>query len=157
MACWSFIPPEWHRARQLTRDEHWAFLKALVLLPLTALLLRCAGLRRCQRLLGCGGIRPRQVDNLPPQEALGTARLVAAAGRWGLWRGNCLERSLVLCSLLARRGIPSELRIGVRVEAGKLKAHAWVTSSGTLLTDSGEDVRPFVPFERAVVSHQEVP
>jgi hypothetical protein len=157
MACWNCIPPEWRRARQLTREERGVFLRALLLLPLTALVLRWAGLRHCQRLLGCGGKQPRHVENVPPQQAQSTARLVAAAGRWGLWRGNCLERSLVLCSLLARWGIPAELRIGVRFEAGKLMAHAWVTSHGTVLTDSGEDVQPFAAFERAVVPHQEVP
>ncbi len=42
---------------------------------------------------------------------------------------RCLVRSLVLTSVLARRGIDSVLVIGVSVEP-KFTAHAWVESGG---------------------------
>jgi Transglutaminase-like superfamily len=42
---------------------------------------------------------------------------------------RCLVRSLVLSRLLARRGIPAKLVIGVRLEP-TFEAHAWVESGG---------------------------
>jgi transglutaminase superfamily protein len=50
---------------------------------------------------------------------------------------RCLIRSLVLTSLLARRGIGSVLVIGVRSQPD-FKAHAWVECSGVPLLDPGE-------------------
>lgn len=82
--------------------------------------------------------------------------MVAAAGRRGLWHGNCLERSIVLSSLLSRRGIPAHLHIGVRLESGSLAAHAWVASCGVVLNDREDELRRFVAFDRSVVPPQEV-
>lgn len=45
---------------------------------------------------------------------------------------RCLVRSLVLTSMLARRGIDSVLVIGVSVEP-KFGAHAWIESGGQAL------------------------
>ena len=45
---------------------------------------------------------------------------------------RCLVRSLVLTSLLARRGISSTLVLGVDVRSG-FAAHAWIESGGTAL------------------------
>lgn len=47
---------------------------------------------------------------------------------------RCLMRSLVLTSLLARRGIESSLVIAVRSEP-TFKAHAWVESDGVPLIE----------------------
>jgi hypothetical protein len=48
---------------------------------------------------------------------------------------RCLVRSLVLVSMLARRGIASTLVIGVGVDP-KFSAHAWVESGGRPLLPS---------------------
>ena len=50
---------------------------------------------------------------------------------------RCLVRSLVLTSLLARRGIGSVLVIGVKREPD-FEAHAWVECSGVSLLPDGE-------------------
>jgi hypothetical protein len=50
---------------------------------------------------------------------------------------QCLTRSLVLTSLLARRGIASSLVIGVKPEP-EFEAHAWVESNGTPLLPPNE-------------------
>lgn len=52
---------------------------------------------------------------------------------------RCLARSLVLTALLARRGIPGTLVIGVGVEP-KFAAHAWVESNGIALLAPMDDV-----------------
>jgi hypothetical protein len=43
---------------------------------------------------------------------------------------TCLPRSLTLQALLRRYGMEADLRIGVRWEAGELRAHAWVEQAG---------------------------
>jgi hypothetical protein len=48
---------------------------------------------------------------------------------------DCLPRSLMLCWLLRRRGIDSQLHIGVRKGNGKMEAHAWVERNGVILND----------------------
>jgi len=53
-------------------------------------------------------------------------RLVRVAARHHLYRMSCLRQALVLQRLLGRRGIPTTLRIGVRLETGDLDAHAWL-------------------------------
>jgi hypothetical protein len=57
---------------------------------------------------------------------------------------RCLMRSLVLTSLLARRGINSELVIAVHPESG-LESHAWVESRGVALLPPAKP-----PFRRLV-------
>jgi transglutaminase-like putative cysteine protease len=54
---------------------------------------------------------------------------------------RCLTRSLVLTAILARRGIPATLVIGVRPEP--FGAHAWVEHSGRPLLPPAT-----APFER---------
>jgi Transglutaminase-like superfamily len=54
---------------------------------------------------------------------------------------RCLGRSLVLTALLARRGIPATLVIGVRPEP--FAAHAWVEHDGRPLLQPATE-----PFER---------
>jgi hypothetical protein len=50
---------------------------------------------------------------------------------------RCLVRSLVLVALLARRGIPASLVIGVKTSPG-FAAHAWVEYGGVALLPSGD-------------------
>lgn len=62
---------------------------------------------------------------------------VTRAARYGIVRSQCLVRSLAIQRMLKRRGIRgSELKIGVRVENGKLLAHAWVQLHGAVVGDS---------------------
>jgi hypothetical protein len=49
---------------------------------------------------------------------------------------RCLTQSLVLTSLLARRGIESALVLGVRTEPG-FEAHAWLECGGRPVLPSG--------------------
>ncbi len=127
------------RYKALSRKERRLFLQAILLLPLLHASLRLAGFRRTQALLG----RWISADSgsLPPAEAHAqsaiavTVRMVRAASRHTLTRATCLEGSLVLWWLLARQGISSQLRIGIRKEAEKFEAHAWVERSGAVLND----------------------
>jgi hypothetical protein len=78
-------------------------------------------------------------------------RLTRLASRRGLVHGNCLSQSLTLWWLLCRAGIESQLRIGVRRNADKFLAHAWIELAGFPLNDRIEDVRQYVAFETLTI------
>jgi hypothetical protein len=140
----------WSRFWRLSRAERQLLAQALVLLPLTVAALRLMGFRRCQALLA--RLAPRRTDQAATiDDARGMARMVDVAARHGLVRATCLPRSLVLWWLLRRQGIDSELRIGVRKEAGRFEAHAWVELHGVVLNDGGEVHERFAAFARALV------
>jgi hypothetical protein len=61
---------------------------------------------------------------------------------------RCLTRALALARLLGRRGIVTDLRIGVRTEDGRLEAHAWVESMGRVLNDDHRRLQGYVAFDR---------
>lgn len=77
-----------------------------------------------------------------------TASLVALASRATGTR--CLTRSLTLTRVLARRGVASDLRIGVRPEDRGIEAHAWVEWMGTALNDSPGGLERYSAFESPI-------
>ena len=78
-----------------------------------------------------------------------SSETVDLAGRHSLASVNCLDRSLVLHWLLVRRGIGSELRIGVDREDDFLKAHAWVECGGLVLGNPAEIADLYLPLEQS--------
>ncbi len=91
-----------------------------------------------------------QLDRSVPGEVLDHAqryaRFIALAARYHVVSAQCLQRALVLHYWLRHDGIPSELRIGVRKEAGELKAHAWVEVAGRLVNEHPASVAAFTPL-----------
>jgi len=81
-------------------------------------------------------IRRLAAEPLPPAELKRLGRLVDIAANYHPFRPRCLPRSLALARLLARRGVSTDVRIGVRTEGGRLDAHAWVELDGRALNDS---------------------
>jgi hypothetical protein len=129
-----------------------------VLLPLASLAVRRWGLGRVQsRLLrwtARSATRPLAVPQLESALRLGWA--VEVAARRGPWPANCLQRSLVLWFLLRRRGMPADLRIGVRRTpntrtGGPLLFHAWVEQEGMVLNDAADMRERFATFDRAIL------
>ena len=146
----------WRKFRRLAAGERGLLLRALLLLPLTALALRLLGLRRWQsavaRLLAPGLASRERWPEAALERARLTARMVQAAERHGLGRPNCLAESLVLWWLLRRQGIASELRIGVRKQGNLLEAHAWVEHRGVVLNDLGGVHRHYAPFHGSIAA-----
>ena len=70
------------------------------------------------------------------------AALVDAAG--GVLRASCLPRALALSRILRSRGVPHEVRIGIRKRRG-LEAHAWVAESDRVLIGRA-GVESYVPL-----------
>lgn len=112
---------------------------SLFMLPLIAVLLRLSGFNRTKYFLS------KFISNEPdgskqqagPDQARIIARMVSVAACHGLYRANCLKQSLVLWWLLARRGLKSEIRFGVKKgPEDEFGAHAWVEFNGMNLCDS---------------------
>jgi hypothetical protein len=118
-------------------------------LAVAGLLLSILGFERSVALLRRSSGRGR--SNEPTEEILSwarkTAHLTSIAARWGPYRATCLRRSLFFWWLTRRRGLDSELKIGVRRDQGKLLAHAWIELNGEVLNDRPEIVEGYSPFD----------
>jgi hypothetical protein len=80
----------------------------------------------------------------PPAEHIAWAVKVAGSL---IPKATCLPQALAAQLLLNQNAYSAELKIGVvRNEAGKLGAHAWVTSEGNILIGSVQDLDRFVPL-----------
>jgi hypothetical protein len=125
----------WARLRRfsaLPGPARVLFLRAVVLLPLLTLSLRVRGFGATQRLLQKFTASAKDgppVATVESRVALAT-RMVLAAARNSPIPSTCLERSLSLWWLLARQGIGTQFRIGVRKDDEKFAAHAWVERDG---------------------------
>lgn len=120
----------------------------LVVLRLALLLLDFGTVRRLARRLA-----PISGERSPDPER--TERLVRA-----VWRAsariptgrNCLLRSLAVHLLLAREGIRSSLRIGVRAgESEDFSGHAWVEVDGRVVTLEGGGLERWNAFDGCVL------
>lgn len=80
--------------------------------------------------------RPRRVRAGDPSSIERVAWALRVARRH-VPGARCLAEGLAGKVLLARRGLPGELRIGVgRDPAGKLEAHAWLEDAGAVVVGS---------------------
>jgi hypothetical protein len=132
----------------LPAPDRSIFLAAMALLPLFWIGLRVLGLQRLQARLQR---KPLRVANpLPADELQRLGQLVNSATHHALGPANCLTRSLYLWWLLRRRGIDSQLRIGVRLTEGKLDGHAWVEYAGIPVNDRADVSADFAPFDKPV-------
>lgn len=67
-------------------------------------------------------------------------------GGFELGAHSCLPTSIVFDWLCRRRGISSQLCIGVRFVDRRLEAHAWVEWGGKPINDRDDIARNFAPF-----------
>lgn len=121
---------------------------ALIMLPVSALILRCFGLQRAHQWYFPG---PGKTSKLGPGERVAQAKSIAhavdIAAIHGFYQANCLKRSLVLGKLLHNRGIDSDLKIGTRLRNGELFAHAWIMCGDTVVNDRPDIVEDFCAFK----------
>ena len=136
--------------KSLSLQEWRVLLASLILLPLTAFFLQLSGVKRTRKMMSCflSSISTQQNKGESElQEARVVAHMVSVAARYSVYRASCLKQSLVLWWLLGRRGIDSEIRIGVQKElGGGLKAHAWVEYEGQPLSEPKDINKKFSAF-----------
>ena len=147
----------WERLRRfsaLERPARSLFLRATVLLPLVALSLRWRGFRATQATLQRSLLNDNQEREaaLVSKSAAMIAHMVNAADRHGLVHPSCLAKSLTLWWLLARQGISSHLRIGIRKKEEMFEAHAWVERDGIALNEPDEHHHHYAAFDAAFSS-----
>lgn len=103
---------------------------------------------------GAGGPDGEDPEDPPPPQATHAdpdlERMIWAVdvvGRRLFPQNPCLTQAVVVQRLLRRRGIPAELRIGVRKEQGAtLEAHAWVEHEGEVVMGGRGLAEDHVPF-----------
>lgn len=80
-------------------------------------------------------------------EARRLALAIVRAARFGVFRPQCLVRSMALSRMLETRGITGAVvRVGVRRTNGEFLAHAWVELNGETLGDADDHVGTFIPL-----------
>jgi hypothetical protein len=123
----------------------------MFLLPVVATSLKTVGLRKTQSWLARNTLAP---TILPTEKTRAyvrrAAQMVAVACRRHLLHSSCLSRTIVLWSLLRRRGIDTNVRIGVRGDTeAKFQSHAWLEWNGEVLNDIAEVGTQYLPFSAA--------
>jgi hypothetical protein len=64
--------------------------------------------------------------------------------------GNCLVRSLTLWTVLLRRGLSTNLRVGFRKRDGRIQGHAWVEYGEAPINEDINETKTFVPYSEPV-------
>jgi len=134
----------WTKFCTLSWQERRTLLVAMAWLPLFWFGLRILGLRHSQDWLHGDNVAGE--SKLSHDDIVRVARLVNIAARHVPFPSTCLTRSLLLIWMLRRRGVATELRIGVRLTPGALDAHAWVEHAGMPINDRPDIGGQFAPF-----------
>lgn len=118
----------------------------MVALPGISLSLRVFGYGRVRRWIerttARNAVRAPNPTEIAEGERL--ARLASMAGRHGPVAASCLRQALLIHGLLRRRGLQSELMIGVYRDGGGMSAHAWVELGGVQLAQTSMRHAPFL-------------
>jgi hypothetical protein len=127
-------------------------LRAVLLLPLLSLSLRLCGFRSTQRSLQkfIGRAENFPENSEPERCAALTSRMILAAAHNSPIPSTCLERALCLWWLLARQGVATQFRIGVRKDSEKFAAHAWVECHGVALGEPQAAHLHYAPFAEEI-------
>jgi hypothetical protein len=134
----------WWKFQALSGTEKRVFLSVVMLLPLFWVGLRVFGFARLQAWLERAPLVQKTRPAVDELAAFG--RLVNTAANRAPGPVTCLTRSMLLRWLLRRRGVASDLRIGVQFVQGKLEAHAWVEYANMPINDAPDVARRFAAF-----------
>ena len=140
----------WARFCKLSGTERRDFFLGLLFLPVVVIWLRVSTFQSIQQAsekrYGDAALTNQRDSTKIFTESQSASRMLDVASRRGLVRGNCLSRSIALCWLLRRRGVPAQLRIGARKMGNQLEAHAWVEVAGRAVNDSDDVQTRYAPF-----------
>jgi len=134
---------------ELTFTEWKVLLLAILLLPTVAFVLKSIGFKKAQNFLSNHLPKKPKIsihEDMQLKEARRVARMVSVAANHGPYHANCLKRSLLIWWLLGRRGIATDLKIGVNKEPEDFSAHAWVEYRGNILIDATDIENQFSAF-----------
>lgn len=128
---------------RLPTAERRLLIETALLLEAIKLSMRLLQFRTLRRLLvrvtDAASAKPQYIDHLPVERV---AWAVEATSRHTPGAKTCLTQALATQVLLARRGHPALLRIGVaKGEQKQFQAHAWVESEGKVVIGGSEPGR----------------
>lgn len=66
--------------------------------------------------------------------------------------GKCLSRSLGIWFLLAKKGINTQLKFGMKKENNELLAHSWLEYNGKMLDIENEKNKKYTPFSESILT-----
>ncbi len=144
----------WRKLWSLSPTDRFMLVRMTVMLPLIALALRLCGFRR---VIASISKFSRKTNRRPVVDEAAQVQRIKNCCRYvkcnGIYRGNCLSRSLMIWWLLRRQGIECDLRIGTRFVEGAFQAHAWVEHQGRPV-NAGPRVRgKYSTFDHAFMPH----
>ncbi|MEJ7734712.1 MAG: lasso peptide biosynthesis B2 protein [Polyangiaceae bacterium] len=129
------------RLSQLSPEARRFLARAWVTVPVIELSLAVAGVQGTLRW----------IETIPAAATSARATsieeggwLVRAACRRHPLAGQCLSQALLQYLLHRRDGVPARLVIGVKREASRLDAHAWVESPERTAATSGSEFAPLL-------------
>ena len=132
------------RVLKLSPDELAILAQAAICMPIVRLALRFISVARLNAMATRSRRQLFRVDAKPKD----LARLVSIAADHGIYRARCLEKSLVLRWLLARRGIDGQVVFGACKAEDAMQAHAWIEVNGVPLNEDGGAHLDFARFEQ---------
>jgi hypothetical protein len=111
--------------------------EALVVLTIAWMVIKLLPFRRVARWLGREGAEQAPAPPHGLEVADDVARAITRAVRYHPLKPVCLPQAIAGRFMLARRGIPSTLYLGVRKGDVGLEAHAWLTVASVFVTGGG--------------------
>ena len=115
----------WSKLRSLSLAEVWFLVEATAAVVAFDLALRLFSSKTCLAVFESKGGSQQKQEGADLQRMVW---LVEVADRYAPGRSSCLRQSAALAWLLRRRGITTNLRIGVAREEGNILAHSWLES-----------------------------
>lgn len=141
--------PAWRarleKAADLSLRDWWTLAEAAWTLLAVNIALRIVPFNRLQRWAEATKERP--VTQAGDAIVRRVTWLVTVAANHHLLPTRCLARSVALTRMLARRGIATDLKLGVRRDDAKFEAHAWVEWRGEIVNDPGGPQGHFATLE----------
>ena len=138
------------RVLKLSPDELAILAQAAICMPIVRLALRFISVARLNAMATRSRRQLFRVDAKPKN----IARLVSIAADHGIYRARCLEKSLVLRWLLARRGIDGQVVFGTCKAEDAMQAHAWVEVNGVPLNEDDGAHLDFARLKRQTFESQ---
>jgi hypothetical protein len=137
------------KAVDLSGPDWAVFLRAWLLLPVARMGLAWRRFDRIERWASrMAAGHPRGWEE-SRETVVRAAWLVDAAANHNFIPTVCLPRAVVLLRILSRLGVVASLKLGVQLDDGVLRAHAWVEWRGERLNDAGRTATGFAELERA--------
>lgn len=131
----------------------WMIFQALVLPCCIWLGFRLAGVSRTQALLRGWATHttPGRTDDEETTMRIHDARRAQRLVKRTVGiSGNCLVRSLTLWTLLRRRGVHTDLRVGFRKRSGRIEGHAWLEFHDAPINETVAEASSYVPYHQPV-------